>query len=344
MLRRVACIDGYGRGICQDGELADLAAGQVLVEVEASLISPGTELGGCRMRREKPEPDRLPRPFGYANTGRVKALGAGVDQFEVGQRVACMGAGYALHTDLACVPQNLCAAVPEGPSPEEAAFAHLAATALHATRRAQPVYGENAMVMGLGLVGNLCAQFAQLSGGYALGVDRLGLRLEKASACGIKAVPASGDLAEAAAEFSQGYGMDYGVIAFGGDATDAFKQVRGALKKSPDGHHMGRIVIVGGAHVSHGFAAGLGNVDVRSAARTGPGYHDEAYEHGASYPSVFVEWPTQRNLDLCLRAIAGGRLKVRPLITHEIPLDDVAQAVDLLVEKPGEALGVVLRP
>jgi threonine dehydrogenase-like Zn-dependent dehydrogenase len=346
MLRRVACIDGYGRGVCQENEVAELAAGQVLVEVEASLISPGTELGGCRTRRENPEQDRLPRPFGYANAGRVKALGGGVEQFAIGQRVACMGAGYALHADYACVPQNLCAAVPDGVEPEEAAFAHLAATALHAIRRAAPVFGENAVVMGLGLVGNLASQFAELSGGYAVGVDRLPLRLEKARTCGISlAVDAHGeDPVASASAFSGGRGMDYGVIAFGGDATEAFKQVRGALKVSPDGHHMGRIVIVGGAHISHAFAAGLGNVDVRSAARTGPGYHDEAYEHGESYPPVFVDWPTQRNLDQCLRAIANGRLKVRPLITHEIPLNQVGRAVDLLVESPGDALGVVLRP
>lgn len=346
MQRRVACIDGYGRGICQEMDVPDLVAGQVLVEVEASLISPGTELGGCRTRRQNPEPARTPRPFGYANAGIVKAVGEGVEQFAIGQRVACMGAGYAQHADWACVPQNLCSLVPEGVSGRQAAFAHLAATGLHAIRRAAPVFGENAMIMGLGLVGNLSAQFAQLSGCHAMGVDRLPLRLKLAQSCGIEAaVDAEGEEPVARAkEFTRGFGMDFGVIAFGGDATDAFKTVRESLKLSPDGHRMGRIVIVGGAHISHSFASGLGNVDVRSAARTGPGYHDEAYEHGASYPPVFVEWPTQRNLDECLRAMADGRLKVDPLITHEIPLDEVGKAVDALVESPGEALGVVLRP
>ena len=105
-----------------------------------------------------------------------------------------------------------------------------------------------------------------------------------------------------------------------------------------------RIVIVGGARVSHGFAAALGNVDVGSAARTGPGYHDEEYEHGAGYPPVFVEWPTRRNLAECLRAMADGRLRVEPLITHRFRLAEIAAAVDELVERPEGALGVVLRP
>ena len=107
---------------------------------------------------------------------------------------------------------------------------------------------------------------------------------------------------------------------------------------------MGRIVLVGGAQITHGFGASLGNVDVRSSARTGPGYHDEAYEQGREYPKVFVEWPTQRNLAECLRAMVAGKLQVSPLYTHEFVLDDIAAAVDVLVESPAEALGVVLKP
>ena len=138
--------------------------------------------------------------------------------------------------------------------------------------------------------------------------------------------------------------MDYGVIAFGGDGTEAFKQIAASLKVTPDTHRMGRIVIVGGAHINHGFAASLGNVDVRSAARTGPGYHDEDYELGREYPGVFVEWTTQRNMIECLRAIDAGRLQVEPLVTHRLPLDDIGTAVDELVERPETSLGVVLTP
>ena len=346
MRRRVGSIDGKGRGVCQDQEVPELAAGQVRVAVRASLISPGTELGGLRERRQNPEPERAPRPFGYANAGVVEALGEGVSQFAVGQEVACMGGGYALHADWACVPQNLCAPIPEGLSFAAAAFAHLAATGLHAIRRTQPLFGENGMVVGLGLVGQLSAQFGQLSGCHMMGVDRFPLRVERAGQTGVEQAinPVEMDPVEKAGEFTQGYGMDFGIIAFGGEGTEAFEQIYQSLKKTPDTHRMGRIVIVGGARIDHGFAASLGNVDVRSAARTGPGYHDEAYEHGQAYPQVFVEWPTQRNLAECLRVIAAGRLQVEPLITHQIELERIGEAVDLLVEEPQNALGVVLKP
>lgn len=343
--RRVACIDGRGAGVLITEELAPPGAGQVQVEVRASLISPGTELGRVGALRQEPE-QRPPRPFGYANAGVVTTVGDGVDDVGPGDAVACMGGGYALHAETVNVPVNLTAPIPQGVDFEAAAFAHLAATALHAMRRAAPVFGENGMVVGLGLVGQLTAQFGQLSGCHMMGVDLFGSRRELASACGIEVVVGADgeDPVARAAQVTAGYGMDFGVIAFGGDATSAFEQIAACLKRAPDTHRMGRIVIVGGARIEHGFAAALGNVDVRSAARTGPGYHDEAWEHGAAYPTVFVEWPTRRNLAECLRSMADGRLRVSELITHRLPLEHIGDAVDVLVQRPQEALGVVLLP
>jgi threonine dehydrogenase-like Zn-dependent dehydrogenase len=343
--RRVACIDGRGMGMLIEEELAAPPPGQLQVEVRASLISPGTELGRVGALRQAPV-EQEPRPFGYANAGLVTAVGAGVTDVQPGDRVACMGGGFALHADAVHVPVNLTAPVPEGVDFESAAFAHLAATALHAMRRVAPVFGENGMVVGLGLVGQLTAQFGQLSGCHMMGVDRFSSRRDLAVACGVELVvgAAEDDCVASAAQATDEYGMDFGVIAFGGDGTSAFEQIVACLKRTPDTHRMGRIVIVGGARIEHGFAAALGNVDVRSAARTGPGYHDEAWEHGAGYPPVFVEWPTRRNLTECLRAIADGRLQVAELITHRYDLAGIAEAVDELVERPEQALGVVLTP
>ncbi|HJP33385.1 MAG: hypothetical protein QF689_12630 [Candidatus Latescibacteria bacterium] len=347
--RRVACIDQHGAGVLIKEEIGPPDPGQVQVEVRASLISPGTELGRVGALRDKAnsgDATQPPRPFGYANAGVITAVGDGVDDVSPGDPVACMGGGYALHADLVNVPVNLTTPVPEGVDFEAAAFAHLAATALHAIRRAAPVFGENGMVVGLGLVGQLTSQFGQLSGCHMMGVDRFADRRRLALNCGVETVVgAEGeDPVAQASTVTGGYGMDFGVIAFGGEATAAFEQIAASLKRAPDTHRMGRIVIVGGARIEHGFAAALGNVDVRSAARTGPGYHDEAWEHGAAYPPVFVEWPTRRNLAECLRAIAAERLHVAELITHRLPLDRIGDAVDELVERPQEALGVVLIP
>jgi len=343
--RKVVMMGGDGRIVVEREPIPELQAGRVLVRVADCLISPGTELGGVKKRREKPNSDVQPRPFGYGNAGSVIESGQGAEDILPGTRLACMGGGYALHATHASVPRNLTEPIPGEVSFEEASFAHLAATALHAVRRAELQLGEHALVMGLGLVGQLCMRLSYLAGGHVLGVDRYPMRTKIAQDAGLQAAALSEDLdlVDLTQELSRGHGFDCVFIAFGGDATEALKMALPALKLSPDGHRMGRVVIVGGATICHPFAAGMGNVDVRSSARPGPGYHDEAWEHGANYPPVFVPWTTKRNLEACLRWIQEGRLSVKELITHRFPLDEAPEACELLVQKPDEALGVILQ-
>ncbi len=342
-IRKVVMRNEAGRIWTEEQETPALKPGQLLIEVFTSMVSPGTELGGMKRRRENPGSEAHKRPFGYTNAGRVIETSGDCDEFEVGDRVAGMGGGYALHATYACVPHNLCAKIPDNVKDEHAASIHLAATALHAVQRGRIRIGENVVVAGLGIVGQFACQIAKAAGAYVLGMDRLPLRLEIAQNAGIDLTinVSETDPIPIAKEFTRGYGMDCGIIAFGGDATSAFQQIRAMLKTAPDTHKMGRIVIVGGASITHGFAAGLGNVDVISAARTGPGYHDEAYEHGAEYPPVFVPWPTQRNLELSLRLMSENRIKVQPLITDIVPIDQATEGCEKLIQTPNEALGVI---
>ncbi|MDE0313262.1 MAG: zinc-binding dehydrogenase [Candidatus Poribacteria bacterium] len=342
-IRKVVMRNDAGQIWTAEQETPAPKHGQLLIEVHASMVSPGTELGGIKRRRENPGDASQQRAFGYTNAGVVIAKAGDCDEFEVGDRVAGMGGGYALHATYACVPHNLCAKIPDNVKDEEAASIHLTATALHAVQRGRIRIGENVVIAGLGILGQFSSQIAKNAGAYVIGLDKLPLRLGIAENAGIdRALNISEtDPIPIAEEFTRGYGMDCGIIAFGGDATSAFQQIRAMLKTAPDTHKMGRIVIVGGASITHGFAAGLGNVDVISAARTGPGYHDEDYEHGADYPPVFVPWPTQRNLELSLRLMSEGKLDVQAVITDIVPIDQAAEACEKLIQTPNEALGVV---
>ncbi|MDE0555654.1 MAG: zinc-binding dehydrogenase, partial [Candidatus Poribacteria bacterium] len=325
--RKVLMMNEAGCIWTEEQETPALKPGQLLIEVHASMVSPGTELGGVKRRRENPGAQARQRPFGYTNAGVVIGKEGNCDEFQIGDRVAGMGGGYALHATYACVPHNLCAKVPDNVTSEEASSIHLAATALHAVQRGRIRIGENVVVAGLGIVGQFASQIAKTAGAYCIGLDRLPLRIGIAEEAGIHCAinVSETDPIPIAAEFTNGYGMDCGIIAFGGDATSAFQQIRAMLKTAPDTHKVGRIVIVGGANITHGFAAGLGNVDVISAARTGPGYHDEDYEHGSDYPPVFVPWPTQRNLELSLRLMSEGKSQVQPLITDILPIDQAPE-------------------
>lgn len=343
--RKVATIDGRGHIQVIEEPIPQPNTGQVLIEVKASMISPGSELGGVKHRRSQPT-DAKPKPFGYSNAGVVIDRGEGCDDIVLGTRVACMGAGYAQHTTHACVPRNMAITIPQNVTDEAASSIHLAATGLHAARRAQLQLGEHVAVVGLGLVGQFVCQWSRLAGAKVMAIDRLNLRLAAATATGAHQTVNKTELdpVTLGPGFTRGYGFDAGVIAFGGDATEAFKMLLRMMKQAPDTHNMGRIVIVGSAWIKHLFAAGAGNVDVRSAARTGPGYHDEAWEHGADYPPVFLPWTTKRNLEECLLFMASGDLNVDALITHRASLDEAPQLCDLLIEQPQAALGVVLIP
>ncbi|HJN19121.1 MAG TPA: zinc-binding alcohol dehydrogenase, partial [Armatimonadota bacterium] len=337
-MRKVVAFDGRGAILVLEQPIPEPGPGEILLEVRASMISPGTEMAGVVWRRENPS-DAETIPFGYQNAGDVLAVGEGVTRWRVGDKLACMGIDDALHATHSIIPVNLCVPIPEGVSYEEAASAHIGATALHAVRRAELQISEFMVVVGLGIVGQFVAQLARLSGAYVMGLDRLASRLEVARQLGADRVVngTEEDVLAAGREFSRGYGLDCGILAFGGEGTEVFQQVVAMLKVSPDTHQMGRVVIVGGTEITHRFAASLGNVDVRSAARTGPGFLDPDYEHGRDYPPVFVPWTTQRNLEEILLLTAAGRLEILPFITHRFPIDEAPAACDILIEHPEQA-------
>lgn len=347
MTRRVVMMDGAGAITVEDQPVPELRPGQVLVEVRACCVSPGTELGGVANRRKSPNLSAPKRAFGYSNAGVVTAQGPGCEDIPLGTRVACMGGGYALHSTHAAVPRNLAVPIPDAVSFEAAATNHLAATALHAIRRGEFRLGDHVAVMGLGIVGYFSVQLAAMNGCHVLAVDRLPLRLDAVERTGWAERTLNGaeeDLTAVAQQFSRGYGFDGGIIAFGGDGTPALKALYQILKQAPDTHKVGKVVVVGGARIDHLFAAGLGNVDVRSSARPGPGYHDEEWEHGKDYPRVFVEWTTRRNVEECLRLMEAGRLKTDSLFTHRVSLEEAPQVCETLIESPAAALGVLLIP
>ena len=336
------CGDGHIRLVAQ--EVPELVRGGVLVEVHASLVSPGTEVGSWRGLAEKqdhPDEKVAPKPFGYSNSGIVLDVGEGVEEFKRGDRVACVGNRYAMHTDFAVVPHNLCLKLPDSLSFAQGSYAMLAATALHALRRSIPEFGWNVAVAGLGIVGQLTSQLFRLNGCYVIGWENIQQRSSIAKIWGIDTVTAVDGEKEvkSSAEFTAGYGLDAAVIAFGGDATAAVKSLERSMKCSPDGHPMGVIVFVGGAGLD--YRGSLTNIDYRRASRTGPGYHDPTWEFGPSYPPVFMRWTTQTNLELCLRLMAEGKLVVDPLTTHTIPLENVEAGISQALDDPDSMLGVV---
>jgi threonine dehydrogenase-like Zn-dependent dehydrogenase len=343
--KKVACISTHANVRVEEKPMPVPGKGEMLIRVECSLISPGTELQGLRNRpAEGFLGEESWREFGYQNAGIVEDPN-GCEGFQKGDRVACLGGGYAPHSDWGVAPQNLVWKLPDEISFEEGAFTNLLGTALWATRRSGIVFGSHIAVVGLGIVGQLICQISQLTGAHAIGIDRVEMRKQKALELGAEYVADfdSENVEDWKQQYTRGYGLDAGVVAFGGDASNVVLSLAAAMKKAPDTHQYGKIVIVGGAKVNVGFPTAFGNIDICASSRTGLGYHDKVWERGGHYPEAVVPWNTRRNLEECFHSIAAKKLKTEPLITHRITIDEVPDACNQLVEHPDAALAVVVR-
>lgn len=106
--------------------------------------------------KEKSNPPLI--PLGYSSSGVVLQVGKNVNNFAIGDKVACAGAGYANHAEIISVPVNLVAKIPENVKFSEAAFTTIGSIALQGIRRANVQLGDNVVVLGLGLLGQIACQ------------------------------------------------------------------------------------------------------------------------------------------------------------------------------------------
>ena len=344
--RRIAAIDHTGRGVVIKEPVPPVKRGQVLLRVRAATISPGTELRHARSARagESLEPDFCQK-VGYQNAGEVIEVGPGVKQFRKGDRVSAFGGGFAYITDWAVVPQNLCCKMPDKVSFADAAYGNVMLTGLHAIRRGDARLGENLLVAGMGIVGQFSAQFGRIAGLSVMCWDSLPFRLRLGKQCGAHTtvnVKRKDGVAEARA-FTNGRGMDVAVVAFGGEGTKTVEAVRDSMQLTPDGHYEGRVVLVGAVTTSVTGGTGMSNLNICSSARTGPGYHDDHWEHDPrGYPPVFMRWTTRTNYELSLNLIARGDLNVKTLTTHKLPIARIDDAISAHLDEPQRTLGTVL--
>ena len=104
--------------------------------------------------REIQERLRSPTTFVYSCAELVAAVGSRIDEFRVGDRVACIGEGVATHAEYNAVARTLVAQA-SNVSLEAASSSAVAAIALRGLRQACPELGTSVAVMGLGLLGQL---------------------------------------------------------------------------------------------------------------------------------------------------------------------------------------------
>lgn len=344
--------------------------GGVLVRTRYSVISVGTERSKIELGRKsllgkaRERPDQVrkvldavkregvasayrkvrsrlsaPSPLGYSCAGVVEAVGPGVDDIEVGQLVACAGAGYANHAERVWVPKNLVVPVPDGVVADEAAFATLGAIALQGVRQADVRLGETVAVIGLGILGQLTVQLLRAAGAQPIGIDVDAARVALAERHGAAGVLRSEDVAGRVAVLSGGIGADAVIITA---ATSSEDPIRLAGEIARD---RGRVVVVGAVPIRPPRSPYYEKeLEIRLSRSYGPGRYDPEYEEkGHDYPVGYVRWTERRNLGEFLRLLSTGAVRMDELITHRFPFAEVERAYGTLTGEEGRgALGVVL--
>lgn len=350
-----------GRAALVDAPVPAVPLGGVLVRVLASVISAGTERANLHSTgesvlekaRRKPELvtqvlrsvqkdglrltadrvlNRLQEPIatGYSCAGIVEAVGSGVKDLRPGQMVACAGAKYANHAQFVAVPRNLCCPVPEGVPLTDAASATIGAIALQGIRQGHPEIGDVVGVIGLGLIGLLEVQLAHAAGAIVIAVDPQPARQELARQLGAARACAPDDLPALASEMTSGLGLDLCLIAA---ATPSDEPLRSAMRVT---RKRGTVVVVGDVGLSLTRSPFYEKeIELRIACSTGPGRYDPKYEEGGEdYPAAFVRWTENRNMQAYLGMLGDGRVRWRPLVSHQVALDEAGKAFDLLENDP----------
>jgi predicted dehydrogenase/threonine dehydrogenase-like Zn-dependent dehydrogenase len=283
-----------------------------------------------------------PQSLGYSCAGTVMAVGAGVSEFRVGDRVACAGADYAVHAEAVAVPVNLVAKIPsDSISFEDAAFATVGAIAMHGFRLGEPRLGEAVAVIGLGLIGLITVQIAKAAGCVVVGMDPDGSRGALAQQFGCDATATDdAQFASAVATLSSGIGADCVLITAGtssnGPVELAAEVARGKA----------RVVSVGAVGMTLPRKAYFQKeLEFLVSRSYGPGRYDPNYESkGHDYPAEFVRWTENRNMQSFLALLAAGKLNVQAVITHRFSIDDAIKAYDLIAGESKEPyLGVLIR-
>ena len=336
-----------GATVLEEVPVPQVKPGCVLIKTTRTLVSLGTErmlveFGKANLiDKARQQPDKVkqtldklktdgimptleavfnklgqPLPLGYCNVGKVIAVGRGVTEFNVGDRVASNGN----HAEYVCVPKNLVAKIPDNVTDDEAAFTVIGSIGLEGVRLLKPELGETIVVVGLGLIGLMVAQLLRANGCRVIGVEFDQTKLDMAAKWGVFPVnPAKGDdQIKVVEDLTNGIGAD-GVIITASAHDDSI--IHNACVMS---RKRGRVILVG--------VIGLNmrrddfykkELSFQVSCSYGAGRYDEEYENkGHDYPIGYVRWTEKRNFETILQTISNGGLNVKQLITEEVELKD----------------------
>lgn len=331
-------------------ETPTIRPGEVLVRVEVCGVC-GTDLKKIHYGLVDP-----PRIFGHETAGTVAAVGAGVEQWRVGDRVAvnhhipcqrpdCFycrrkafaqcpiykktgvtagfepaGGGFAEYVRVLewCVGGMV--KIPDGVPFEEASLIEPLNTCLKGVRMAGVQNGDTVFVIGQGPIGMLFTQLAKIAGARVVATDRYPSRRETARLIGADIVldPDAGDIKGAIETLSDGRGADVAIVAVPSTqvVAQAFAHIRPA----------GRVLLFAHTRLNDPLEVDAGAVCMQEKALLG------SYSSDITLQDEAAELIFSRQVD------------VRPFITHRFALEEIVEAIDYASHPRENSLKILVTP
>ena len=312
----------------EEVEIPGLGEGEVLVEIEASASSPGTERWCLTDRMVIPgqPPLAFPHVPGYQAAGTVLEVGAGVRTVRPGERVFSRncrppagwpGSWWGGHVGYHVAAENEVILMPASVSTEVASGLLLAQVGYNGAMKPPLSPGEAAVVIGEGLVGQYAAQVLRHRGAHVIVAGLSPFRLELARRYSADEVfdSSQGDLA---AFIRQRYPKGVQVVVETASSAATVKEAAALLS-------------YGGHLVINGYY---------------PPPESLIDWHWLRTKELTVYCPnsrTRERLESTLELIARGVVEVGGLITHTYTVEQAPEAYALLLDPAAEYLGMIIR-
>jgi len=311
----------------QAKELPDVAANKVMVKMEYTVVSGGTERALIMGMPNTPQ--QFPISSGYCGVGFVTKTGEAVKKVAAGDRVLVY---HGIHTEYNIVPESDVTKVENNDIDSlDAAFVIIASMGLGGVRKLEIELGESAMIMGLGLLGMFSVQFCRLSGANPviavdLNEDRRKLALKLGADYALD--PLDKDFTEKVKVITKGKGVNACVEVTG---------VSAAMKQALEcASWLGRISLLGCTRVSDCAIDYYTQVHRPGVKLIGA--HNLVRPKVESYP---YHWTHHDDCRAILDMIERGRIDVRPIVSRVVRPENAPQIYTELCNDKDFPMGTV---
>jgi threonine dehydrogenase-like Zn-dependent dehydrogenase len=322
---------------------------ELLVHTEVSALSPGTE---ARIYTGLEAPRfayriSYPFPLGYNNVGRVVAVGSKVEGYRPGQRIFSrmphVSEYIVAERSVQPLPgpgnsnvpssYDVIAPVPENVPSEQAVFTHLFVLGFNALQRGQYRFGENVVVIGLGVVGLGAVCMARAAGARVAAVGNASSRLEVARRMGADEVWLTGQEDQSSAKsFGGEEGIDLIVVC-----TDSWSALKAAIDIS---RRNTRVAVLAFPGVGQGPSS-YDPFEPADFYNRSLSYVAVSWMPTDDYPPEYQRFTVKRIYRYILDLMSRRRIDLSPVVTHHFPVGRVRDAFDLVTSREKSAIGIV---